>query len=526
MQCKDVEQAESIFNASKQKVMGMYGAMMKGYVTNNQANRAVDLFNEIEHPDHVVLNLLFNACAQVRTTEALTLVKKIYRTMPSTIHSNYYLLTSILDALIKCRDTASAEILFSKIKRSVINYGNLMNGFNDENQAEKTIKLFYQMKNEGFEGSVITYLCVIRALSLIGDYPLAQSITKQIPKSILIDRKIQNALIDMWGKTGCVDKARQIFEKCSNPDGITYTAMINSYALNGMSMQAIELFSQTPEEFISEATYICVLNGCSHAGLTDQARSIFHVIKLKTERITTVMVDCLSRASLFVEAQELIDQFEHTHSPEIVMYMALLSGARNEKNSDLAQNVYNRMKILFPLTKDSLTSASVLLANTYASIGDIKKSSDIRMGLHRSGAKKKVGKSMTVVDGEVYEFRAHDRSHPRSVEIYHEVQKISEELIAHGHEYDSSWITRTMDDDESVASILCGHSERLAIAWNFVANPHTSRIQVTKNLRLALITDRATKLIAAIRRCEIVVRDAYRIHHFHKSGQCSCNDYF
>jgi hypothetical protein len=38
--------------------------------------------------------------------------------------------------------------------------------------------------------------------------------------------------------------------------------------------------------------------------------------------------------------------------------------------------------------------------------------------------------------------------------------------------------------------------------------------------------DRATKLIAAIRQCEIIVRDANRIHHFYKNGQCSCNDYF
>ena len=38
--------------------------------------------------------------------------------------------------------------------------------------------------------------------------------------------------------------------------------------------------------------------------------------------------------------------------------------------------------------------------------------------------------------------------------------------------------------------------------------------------------DRATKLIAAIRQCEIIVRDANRIHHFYTNGQCSCNDYF
>jgi hypothetical protein len=41
-----------------------------------------------------------------------------------------------------------------------------------------------------------------------------------------------------------------------------------------------------------------------------------------------------------------------------------------------------------------------------------------------------------------------------------------------------------LHEDESVASVLCGHSEKLAIAWNFVANPNASRIQLTKNLRV------------------------------------------
>ena len=56
--------------------------------------------------------------------------------------------------------------------------------------------------------------------------------------------------------------------------------------------------------------------------------------------------------------------------------------------------------------------------------------------------------------------------------------------MEHGHECDSSWITRPLQEDETVTSVLCGHSERLAIAWNFVANPNTSLIQVTKNLRV------------------------------------------
>ena len=82
--------------------------------------------------------------------------------------------------------------------------------------------------------------------------------------------------------------------------------------------------------------------------------------------------------------------------------VALLSGARNDKNTQLAQNICDRLKRLFPSTKDSIAAAEVLLANTYASSGDIGKASNIRIQLTKSGAKKKIGTSTTVVDGEIY----------------------------------------------------------------------------------------------------------------------------
>ncbi|CAF5182210.1 unnamed protein product, partial [Rotaria magnacalcarata] len=75
-------------------------------------------------------------------------------------------------------------------------------------------------------------------------------------------------------------------------------------------------------------------------------------------------------------------------------------------------------------------------------------------------------------------------------------------------------------------SVLCGHSEKLAIAFNFIQHSRPSSMQITKNLRVCGDCHRATKLIAKIRQCDIIVRDANRIHHFHTNGQCSCQDHF
>ncbi|CAF1324158.1 unnamed protein product [Rotaria sordida] len=102
--------------------------------------------------------------------------------------------------------------------------------------------------------------------------------------------------------------------------------MINCYGLNGMGIQAIELYHEMPSKLINEVTHICVLNACSHSGLVDKARSIFKNIQNKTEKVYGTIIDYLSHASFFFEEeQELINEYERYHSPVSFVYCEYLS---------------------------------------------------------------------------------------------------------------------------------------------------------------------------------------------------------
>ncbi|CAM4947453.1 unnamed protein product [Rotaria socialis] len=548
MKCDDMKSAQSLFQASTKKTLSMYGAMMKGYLVNNMPNKAITLFKEIHDPDKVIVTLFFNACAQLGTDKELDLIKIVSSNISKSFHSSPYVVTSLIDGFMKCGDMKNAQAVFqASTKKTLSMYAAMMAGFNKNELAEKAVDIFNgihhdefyrkndtknefnllsKMKNDCADGNIIIYLCMIKALAKIGMLETAKSFVQRIPSFFLVDRRIQNALIDMWGKVDSVDEAKRIFRIMSQPDHIGYTAMINSYGLNGMGVEAVEFYRQMPKELIHESTYVCVLNACSHSGLVAEARLIFNNIQTKTEIIYTTMIDCLSRAVAFDEARELMEKFERDHPPSVVMHTALLSGARNNKNSKLSQDVVDRMKKLFPDLKSSLLTASILLANVYASSGDIEKSTDIKMELHKSGAKKQIGVTMTDIDGKIWRFRAHDQSHAESAEIHEQADRMSKRIIEHGHKYDASWVVRPVEPDETIETLLCGHSERLAMAAHFIRNRKPKRIQMTKNLRICGDCHQVTKLVALIYQCEIVVRDANRIHHFHMNGQCSCQDYF
>jgi hypothetical protein len=70
--CSDAASARSLFDVSRVKDAPMYGAMMKGYVTNTTADKAIDLFNQVERPNDVLVTLLLNAAMMKGQCNALT----------------------------------------------------------------------------------------------------------------------------------------------------------------------------------------------------------------------------------------------------------------------------------------------------------------------------------------------------------------------------------------------------------------------------------------------------------------------
>lgn len=70
--------------------------------------------------------------------------------------------------------------------------------------------------------------------------------------------------------------------------------LVNAFVLNGMGLEALELFQRMPKSLLDNWTHVSLLNACSHVGLVDQARQIFLNIPSKTQMIYTVMVSRMS----------------------------------------------------------------------------------------------------------------------------------------------------------------------------------------------------------------------------------------
>ncbi|CAF1590383.1 unnamed protein product, partial [Didymodactylos carnosus] len=233
----------------------------------------------------------------------------------SSIHDTI-VLNAALHMFMSCADTTTAEQLFNRIKtKDIASFGAMMKGYNMNNDSFKVLTLFERLIEDEIEPDIITFVLVINACAQIGMISCCRSVISRIPKQFLLDKYCQNALIDMWGKAGSLEEAQRIFQTIDKPDVVSFGAMINAFGLNGMGSSAVDLYRRMPVDMRNEIIHICVLNACSHSGLIEEARSIFRDLSPKTTKITTAMVDCMSRMRIFDEAQKLIDDFEQFNDP-------------------------------------------------------------------------------------------------------------------------------------------------------------------------------------------------------------------
>ncbi|CAF3975528.1 unnamed protein product [Rotaria magnacalcarata] len=348
MKCGDVAHAESLFYISKQKVLPMYGAMMKGYVDNNLPEKAIDLFNEIENPNDVNMILLFNACAQLKTKEALDLVKKTSKQIPKSFYSNPHLLTSLLDALMKCGDVAHAESLFYSSKHKVLSsYGAMMKGYVDNNLLEKAIDLFNEIENPN-DANVTILFNACAQLKTKEALDLVKKTSKEIPKSFYSNPHLLTSLLDALMKCGDAAHAESLFYSSKHKVLPMYGAMMKGYVDNNLPEKVINLFNEI--ENPNDVNMILLFNACAQL----KTKEALDLVKKTSKEIPksfysnphllTSLLDALMKCGDVALAESLFYSSKHK---VLSSYGAMMKGINYFNIYDKVESVGSQLFISF-----------------------------------------------------------------------------------------------------------------------------------------------------------------------------------
>lgn len=285
---------------------------------------------------------------------------------------------------------------------------------------KEALSLLQQMLVAGIKPDSITLSCSLSACAGLGALEQGKWIHTYIEKNeIKIDPVLGCVLTDMYVKCGEMEKALLVFSKLEKKCVCAWTAIIGGLAIHGKGREALDWFTQMQKAGINpnSITFTAILTACSHAGLTEEGKSLFesmssvYNIKPSMEHYGC-MVDLMGRAGLLKEAREFIESMPV--KPNAAIWGALLNACQLHKHFELGKETG---KIQIELDPDH-SGRYIHLASIYAAAGEWNQVVRVRSQIKHRGLLNYPGCSSITLNGVVHEFFAGAGSHPHIQEIY------------------------------------------------------------------------------------------------------------
>ncbi|KAK4485005.1 hypothetical protein RD792_007613 [Penstemon davidsonii] len=332
-----------------------------------------------------------------------------------------YLKIKLLILYAKAGDLGTAHILFDTLLvKNLISWNAMIAGYVQKGLEELGLSLYNKMRQCGWIPDPYTFASVFRACSSLATLDQGKQahgilIKSQISQNIVII----SALMDMYFKCSSPCDGFQVFNKSSDRNVITWTALISGYGLHGRVFDVLESFHQMINEGIrpNQITFLAVLSACSHGGLVDQGREYFssmmrdYGVQPKNKHYA-VMVDLLGRAGRLEEAYAFVQMSPCKEHPSV--WGALLGACKLHGNMDMIKLA---AKNFFELEPEN-AGKYVVLSNAYATSGLWSNVAEIRCLMKGSGIKKEPGYSMIEVHKEANFFFMGHNTHKQTEQIY------------------------------------------------------------------------------------------------------------
>ncbi|KAH6776209.1 Tetratricopeptide repeat superfamily protein [Perilla frutescens var. hirtella] len=550
--CKQVVRGRRVFDRALDRNLGTWNAMFAGYTQNGFYMDALMLFMRLIvvsglFPNPTTMASVLPACVHCEAFADKEVMHGYVLKLG--IGRDRYVQNALMDLYFRVGKVDIAEYIFHNMEsKDIVSYNTMITGYVVCGFHEDALILLHEMQvverkheeNDGFDRSIkvsfrpnsVTLMTILPGCAALAALTKGKEIHAYAFRNGLeSDVAVGSALVDMYAKCGCLNMARRVFESMPSRNVITWNAMILAYGMHGEGDEALALFRKMVakragggEVKPNEITFIAIFAACSHSGMVDEGKQLFQTMKVDygvephADHYACV-VDLLGRAGRLDEAYGIINSMP-IGLDKVGAWSSLLGACRIHQNVQLGEiSAFNLFQ-----SEPNVASHYVLLSNIYSSAGLWKKANEVRRKMKIMRVKKEPGCSWIEHSDEVHKFLAGDTRHPQSEHLYAYLNDLYERMKKEGYVPDTSCVLHNVDEEEK-ENLLCGHSERLAIAFGLLNTPPGTTIRVSKNLRVCNDCHSATKFISKIVDREIVVRDVRRFHHF-KDGTCSCGDYW
>lgn len=526
--CGDMDSATQIFHNLGERSVVSCTSMIAGYARDGLSDKAIALFHEMKmegiKPDIFSVTSILHACACSGSLENGKELHNYIRA--NNMDLNVPVSNALMDMYAKSGSMEDALSIFRQMPiKDTVSWNTMIAGYSKNSMPNEAIHLFVAMQQE-LKPDIITVTCVLPSCASLAALDRGREVHAHILRNgLALDNHVSNALVDMYVKCGALVLARSLFDKTPVKNLVSWIVMIAGYGMHGFGREAIAAFKEMRKTGIvpDEVSFISILYACSHSGLLHEGWRFFDTmrndckIEPKLEHYAC-MVDLLARSGKLSKAYGFIETMPI--EPNAAVWGALLRGCRIHHDIKLAEKVAEHA---FELEPDNM-GYYVLLANIYAEAQKWEEVKELKERIGRRSLRKNPDCSWIEFKGKHHIFVDGVNSYPQAKKIDSLLKKWSTKMKEGGYFLKLNYAL-TKGEQMQKETTLCGHTERLAMAFGILSLPPRKVIRITKNLRVCIDCHEMAKYVSKMVGREIVLRDSNRFHQF-KNGSCSCRGYW
>jgi len=299
-------------NANKTKLRhsnGIYASLTTVVSQQSATSISLERFgtnNDIQVDSNTHLaHTLLQVCAQ---TKSLSGVRQVHALI---IRKGFENVVSVVLKMAarncKCGSVGESRLVFDRMpNRDLFSWTTMMGGYVSQGLFEKTVELLYEMLRAGMEPDNFVFPSVLKACAALDYLQLGLEIHGYVIRNGFdLDVVVANALIDIYGKCGRFEDARQVFDKMPQRDVISWNTMISCYMQNGHVDEARGLLVQMQVAGIRPdvISWNSIIGGCAQNSRDYEAMVFFCQMQLTSRKpnsgtIASVLTACSNLAAL------------------------------------------------------------------------------------------------------------------------------------------------------------------------------------------------------------------------------------
>eukprot|EP01018_Ginkgo_biloba_P027099 Gb_06370 [translate_table: standard] len=270
---------------------------------------------------------------------------------------------NLISMYAKCGSLVCARKVFDKMsQRDAISWTGLIAGYAQHGHGEEAVKLFIEMQRVGLKPDMFTISVTLKACASIAGLEQGKQVHSHIFKvEFEVGVFVESALVDMYVKCGSVGCARQVFDKMSKLNVVSWTAMIAGYAWNG---EALKLFYQMQRSgtWPDASIFSTVVTVCANLTSLKFGKQVHsQTIKAGYESnvcLGSALVDMYAKCRSLEDARHLFDTIP---TRNLVSWTAIIAGYAQNKHGEEALKLFCQMQQV-DIKPNRLTMAGVLSA--------------------------------------------------------------------------------------------------------------------------------------------------------------------